>query len=174
MSRHIGIYSDAVAIPAGSTQVVLSGTPGVRPDGTRPEHFAEQAGQASDNVCEALWCAGAELSDIVQVGSWLTDRDGIDVYVKVRKDPGDRGHRGCDAFRGQAARVSNMPEGVTVPGASGTRRTPRCLETRSRTVDSAAKLFYVKGVNTTTLDDVRLASSTSKSQLCTTSRANSR
>ncbi|MGW9025286.1 TetR/AcrR family transcriptional regulator [Streptomyces sp. NPDC055722] len=52
-----------------------------------------------------------------------------------------------------------------MPGTSGTRRTPRGLETRSRIVDSAAKLFYVKGVNTTTLDDVRLASGTSKSQL---------
>lgn len=58
-----------------------------------------------------------------------------------------------------------MPEGDTVPGTSGTRRTPRGLETRSRILDSAAKLFYVKGVNATTLDDVRLASSTSKSQL---------
>ncbi|MFE7793804.1 TetR/AcrR family transcriptional regulator [Streptomyces sp. NPDC057460] len=58
-----------------------------------------------------------------------------------------------------------MPEGDTAPGTSGTRRTPRGLETRSRIVDSAAKLFYVKGVNATTLDDVRLASSTSKSQL---------
>ncbi|MEU6325385.1 TetR/AcrR family transcriptional regulator, partial [Streptomyces sp. NPDC047009] len=52
-----------------------------------------------------------------------------------------------------------------MPGTSGTRRTPRGLETRSRIVGSAAKLFYVKGVNTTTLDDVRLASGTSKSQL---------
>ncbi|MGW5277530.1 hypothetical protein ACWEQP_34405 [Streptomyces sp. NPDC004044] len=51
-----------------------------------------------------------------------------------------------------------------MPGTSGTRRTPRGLETRSRIVDSAAKLFYVKGVNATTLDDVRLASSTSKSE----------
>lgn len=58
-----------------------------------------------------------------------------------------------------------MPEGDTVPGTSVTRRTPRGLETRSRIVDSAAKLFYVRGVNATTLDDVRLASGTSKSQL---------
>jgi TetR/AcrR family transcriptional repressor of nem operon len=57
--------------------------------------------------------------------------------------------------------VIDMPEGDTVPGTSGTRRTARGLETRSRVVDSAAKLFYVKGVNATTLDDVRLASSTS-------------
>ncbi|MFD1276352.1 Rid family hydrolase [Streptomyces kaempferi] len=29
---------------------------------------------------------GAKLSDISQVRSWLTDRDDIDAYVKVRKD----------------------------------------------------------------------------------------
>ncbi|MFE2321964.1 Rid family hydrolase [Streptomyces sp. NPDC059441] len=63
----------------------MSGTPGLRPDGTRPEDFAEEARQASDNVCEALRCAGAELSDIVQVRSWLTPRGDIDAYVKVRK-----------------------------------------------------------------------------------------
>lgn len=86
VSRHIGTYSDAVAIPAGATQVVLSGTPGLRPDGTRPEDFAEEARQASDNVCEALRYAGAELSGIVRVRSWLTDPDDIDAYMKVRKD----------------------------------------------------------------------------------------
>ncbi|MFI5613242.1 TetR/AcrR family transcriptional regulator [Amycolatopsis sp. NPDC051903] len=61
--------------------------------------------------------------------------------------------------------MDNTPEGDTVPGTGGVRRTPRGLETRSRIVDSAAELFYVKGVNATTLDDVRLASGTSKSQL---------
>jgi 2-iminobutanoate/2-iminopropanoate deaminase len=86
VSRHIGTYSDAVAIPAGAIQVVLSGTPGLRPDGTRPDNFAEEAQQAWDNVREALRCAGAELSDIVQVRSWLTDPDDVDAYVKVRKN----------------------------------------------------------------------------------------
>jgi 2-iminobutanoate/2-iminopropanoate deaminase len=73
-------------MPLGSTQVVLSGTPGLRPDGTRPEDFAEEARQAWDNVLEAMRCAGAELGDIVQVRSWLTDPDDIDTYVKVRDD----------------------------------------------------------------------------------------
>ncbi|MFJ8027601.1 Rid family hydrolase [Streptomyces sp. NPDC096311] len=86
MSRHIGTYSDAVAIPVGATQVVLPGTLGLRPDGTRPEDSAEEARQASDNVCEALRCAGAELGDVVQVRSWLTDPADIGAYVKVRKD----------------------------------------------------------------------------------------
>jgi AcrR family transcriptional regulator len=49
--------------------------------------------------------------------------------------------------------------------AAETIRTTRGLETRARIVDSAARLFYIKGVGSTTLDDIRMASSTSKSQM---------
>ncbi|MFD1276353.1 hypothetical protein ACFQ51_45515 [Streptomyces kaempferi] len=54
VSCRIGIYFDALAIPAGAPQVVPSGAPGSRPSRTMPEDFAEEAGQASDNVCEGL------------------------------------------------------------------------------------------------------------------------
>ncbi|HVY09688.1 MAG TPA: TetR/AcrR family transcriptional regulator [Mycobacteriales bacterium] len=50
--------------------------------------------------------------------------------------------------------------------SSGTRQlTWRGRETRGRIIHAAADLMYVKGVNATTLDDVRAASGTSKSQL---------
>ena len=50
--------------------------------------------------------------------------------------------------------------------ARATRRlTPRGAATRARIVAAALELMYVKGVNATTLDDVRAASNTSKSQL---------
>jgi TetR/AcrR family transcriptional regulator, transcriptional repressor for nem operon len=45
------------------------------------------------------------------------------------------------------------------------RITARGAATRARIVKAAAELMYVKGVNATTLDDVRTASGTSKSQL---------
>ncbi|HZX07101.1 TetR/AcrR family transcriptional regulator [Kribbella sp.] len=45
------------------------------------------------------------------------------------------------------------------------RLTSRGLATRARIVDAAADLMYVRGVNATTLDEVRAASGTSKSQL---------
>lgn len=47
----------------------------------------------------------------------------------------------------------------------GRRLTPRGAATRARIVAAAVELMYVKGVNATTLDDVRAASNTSKSQL---------
>jgi TetR/AcrR family transcriptional repressor of nem operon len=52
--------------------------------------------------------------------------------------------------------------------ASGPREIPlttRGAATRDRIVHGAADLMYVKGVNATTLDDVREATGTSKSQL---------
>ncbi|WP_326835243.1 TetR family transcriptional regulator C-terminal domain-containing protein [Amycolatopsis rhabdoformis] len=53
------------------------------------------------------------------------------------------------------------PEGTT----QKTRLTARGAATRSRIVQAAVDLIQVKGVASTTLDDVRAASSTSKSQL---------
>src|SRR6201992_3656785 len=43
--------------------------------------------------------------------------------------------------------------------------TARGAETRDRIVQAAADLMYAQGVNATTLDDVRAATGTSKSQL---------
>ncbi|WP_220126855.1 TetR/AcrR family transcriptional regulator [Actinomadura madurae] len=49
----------------------------------------------------------------------------------------------------------------------GPRLTRRGAATRRRIIEAAAELMYVKGVSSTTLDEVRAASGTSKSQLYT-------
>ncbi|GAB3393268.1 TetR/AcrR family transcriptional regulator [Humibacter soli] len=56
--------------------------------------------------------------------------------------------------------MSDAPESGPNP-----RLTPRGAQTRARIVSAAAELMRVKGVDATTLDDVRAASGTSKSQL---------
>jgi TetR/AcrR family transcriptional repressor of nem operon len=58
--------------------------------------------------------------------------------------------------------VSEAVEAATAPVP---RLTARGAATRARIVEAAAELMYVQGVSATTLDDVRLASGTSKSQL---------
>ena len=63
-----------------------SGTPGLRPDGTRPDDFAEEARQAWRNVAGALAAAGAQLTDIVSVRQWLTSADYIPAYAAVRSE----------------------------------------------------------------------------------------
>lgn len=85
-AHHIGRYADAVRVPAGYDRVVTSGTPGLRPDGTVPEDFAEEAAQAWRNVAAALSAAGAQLTDIISVRQWLTSADDIPAYAAVRKE----------------------------------------------------------------------------------------
>lgn len=82
----IGRYSDGVVVPAGAEQIVVSGTPGLRPDGTRPESFEDEARQAWHNVADTLARAGATLEDIVSVRQWLTDAADIPSYVAVRAE----------------------------------------------------------------------------------------
>ncbi len=85
VARHIGNYADAVRIPATAELIYTSGTPGLRPDGTLPQDFSEEAAQAWRNVEQALSQAGAALVDIVSVRQWLTDADHIPAYAAVRK-----------------------------------------------------------------------------------------
>ena len=58
-----------------------------------------------------------------------------------------------------------MSEAVEAAPARIPRLTARGAATRARIVEAAAELMYVRGVTATTLDDVRAASGTSKSQL---------
>ena len=86
VAHQIGRYADAVRVPAGYEQVFVSGTPGLRADGSLPEDFADEARQAWRNVEDALGRAGAQLADIVSVRQWLTSADYIQPYAAVRKD----------------------------------------------------------------------------------------
>src|SRR5436305_3191253 len=62
VAAHIGKYADAVAVSdGGDTMILVSGTPGLREDGTVPEDFTEEARQCWANVERALGKAGAKL-----------------------------------------------------------------------------------------------------------------
>jgi 2-iminobutanoate/2-iminopropanoate deaminase len=84
VAGQIGRYSDAVRVPAGYDQVIVSGTPGLEPDGTLPADIKGQAAQAWRNVEMILHAAGAVVADIVAVRQWLTSSDDIAAYVAVR------------------------------------------------------------------------------------------
>jgi 2-iminobutanoate/2-iminopropanoate deaminase len=85
VASHIGDYADAVRVPAGAELIYTSGTPGLRPDGTLPQDFSEEAAQAWRNVEDALKRSGAALVDIISVRQWLTDAADIPAYAAVRK-----------------------------------------------------------------------------------------
>jgi 2-iminobutanoate/2-iminopropanoate deaminase len=84
IARQIGHYADAVRVPAGHDQILVSGTPGLAPDGSLPSDVTGQATQAWQNIQTTLSQVGASLSDIVSVRQWLTSAEDIRAYVEVR------------------------------------------------------------------------------------------
>ena len=50
VAAHIGNYADAVVVSGGGTHIFVSGTPGLREDGTLPEDFTDEARQCWANV----------------------------------------------------------------------------------------------------------------------------
>jgi 2-iminobutanoate/2-iminopropanoate deaminase len=86
VAAHIGSYADAVAVSGGGTEIFVSGTPGLREDGTPPEDFTDEARQCWANVEEALGKAGAQLTNIVYMRQWLTSRDNVSAYLAVSKE----------------------------------------------------------------------------------------
>ncbi|MGH6654509.1 MAG: RidA family protein [Actinocrinis sp.] len=84
VAHRIGRYSDAVRVRAGQDLVFVSGTPGLRADGSVPEDFGEEARQAWRNVQAALEAAGVGLGDVVNVRQWLTDAGDVPAYAAVR------------------------------------------------------------------------------------------
>ncbi|MEM7221943.1 MAG: RidA family protein [Pseudomonadota bacterium] len=67
-------YSQAVAVSEVKRTVYVSGQIPVRPDGTVPETFREQAEQAWANVEAQLRAAGMGMGNIVRHTTYLSDR----------------------------------------------------------------------------------------------------
>jgi len=84
IASQIGRYSDAVYVPPGAGLLFISGTPGLRPDGTLPPTMAEQADLAWSHVCTMLACAGMDAGDIVKVSQYLLRAEDIGEYAQVR------------------------------------------------------------------------------------------
>ena len=76
-------YADAVAVSGSGTQLFVSGTPGLRENGSPPEDFADEARQCWANVESALGKAAAKLTDIVYMRQWLTSRENVSAYLAV-------------------------------------------------------------------------------------------
>ena len=86
VAAHIGSYADAVAVSGGGTQIFVSGTPGLREDGSAPDDFADEVRQCWANVESALGKVGAKLTDIVYMRQWLTSHDSVSAYLAVSKE----------------------------------------------------------------------------------------
>jgi 2-iminobutanoate/2-iminopropanoate deaminase len=85
-AHQIGRYSDAVRVPAGHEQIIVSGTPGLDETGAIPADFADEARQAWRNVAAILEKSGASISDIVSVRQYLTRTEDMAAYKAVRSE----------------------------------------------------------------------------------------
>ena len=86
ISRQIGRYPDAIRVPAGYDQIVVSGTPGLDENGHIPPDFADEARRAWRNVAVILEKAGASISDIVSIRQYLTREEDIETYLAVQQE----------------------------------------------------------------------------------------
>lgn len=69
-----GGYSQAVSLPATGRLILVSGQIPEAKDGTVPADFASQCRLVWRNVQAQLRSAGADLTDIVKVSTYLSDR----------------------------------------------------------------------------------------------------
>ncbi len=84
VAARIGKYSDAVEIAAGKRQLHVSGTPGIRKDGSVPHTFEEQADLAWQNLVEILNAAGMGVENLVKINQTLVRAEDIRAYPAIR------------------------------------------------------------------------------------------
>jgi 2-iminobutanoate/2-iminopropanoate deaminase len=84
IAQRIGSYSDGVLVGPNARWLFVSGTPGLRSDGTVPEGIAAQAEQAWINLLTILEQGGMGVRDLVKVVHYLLRPEDIKPYVAVR------------------------------------------------------------------------------------------
>lgn len=75
----IGAYSHTASVTPGAKLVFISGQVGMRPDGSIPTSYAEQAELAFSNLRACLAAHGLGMDAVVKVNSYLLP--GLDVKV---------------------------------------------------------------------------------------------
>lgn len=84
VAARIGKYSDSVLIEHPGRLLHVSGTPGMRKDGTLPAGFAEQADLAWQNLVEILQAAGMSVANLVKINQYLLQAGDIAAYGLIR------------------------------------------------------------------------------------------
>lgn len=77
-------YSHAVVVPAGTRMLFCSGQLGLSADGTIPESAEAQADLCFAAIGHMLRAAGMDLSDIVRINAFVTDRAHMAGYMASR------------------------------------------------------------------------------------------
>jgi enamine deaminase RidA (YjgF/YER057c/UK114 family) len=80
-----GPYSHTAVVPPGSELVFVAGQVGMRPDGSIPDDFADQAEVAFENVRACLAAHGLALDAVVKLGVFLLPGQDFQVLRAVRE-----------------------------------------------------------------------------------------
>lgn len=78
------VYTHATEVSAASKMLFISGQFGVRPDGSLPETFPEQARQAMENVEALLAASGMSFANVAKLNFLLTRSTDAPDLVKAR------------------------------------------------------------------------------------------
>jgi 2-iminobutanoate/2-iminopropanoate deaminase len=84
VAKQIGLYSDAIEVPAQARWLFTSGTPGLPLDGNLPPDITSQAEIAWTYILTMLARAEMGVQDLIKVTHYLTRAADIPAYVKVR------------------------------------------------------------------------------------------
>lgn len=85
VSKHIGNYSDGAVVGPNARWLHISGTPGLDPStGKVPEGIVAQAELVWQNIFAILKAAGMHPENLVKTSTYITSREDIAEYVKVR------------------------------------------------------------------------------------------
>lgn len=79
-------YSHGVEIPAGYRLVVASGQLGIAPNDSVPEDVESQTRLCFENIAAILSEADMELTDLVRINAYVTDRKHLPGYMKTRDE----------------------------------------------------------------------------------------
>lgn len=77
-------YSHGIEVAAGARTVFVSGQLGILPDGTVPDGVEAQAAACFENVGKILAEAGMSLADLVRINAYVTAREHLAGYMRVR------------------------------------------------------------------------------------------
>lgn len=78
-------YSHAIEIQADARLLFISGTVGVKPDGSVPAEFAAQAETVMQSLTEILKAGGMDWSDVVKFQGFLTPQADLTTFAEVRQ-----------------------------------------------------------------------------------------
>lgn len=81
----VGAYSHTAAVPPGSELIYISGQVGIRPDGSVPESFDEQADHVFMNLRACLSAHGIDMESVVKITTFIVSGQDAQAMRDVRQ-----------------------------------------------------------------------------------------